>query len=230
MPPPTRSRISLLLRRLRRLTVFLLCAQLAYLLLCRFVNPPLTFTQLSFIVRAGDSARFDRRHIPISGVSGNVIRAVLAAEDLWFFSHSGFDWESIRKNQERNRAGGQGGGSSISQQTAKNVFLWQGGGWVRKGLEAWFTWAIERAWGKKRILEVYLNVAETGPGLFGVEAAAQHYFGKPARALGREEAALLAVCLPAPRRLSPDMVCADPALYERYQVVLQTMDVVEVIE
>jgi monofunctional biosynthetic peptidoglycan transglycosylase len=129
--------------------------------------------------------------------------AVISSEDQLFPDHSGFDWKSIKKAMDYNkrkpgRVHGHGA-STISQQVAKNVFLWQGGGYIRKGLEAYFTFMIELVWGKKRILEVYLNIIEMGNGIFGIEMAAQKYFNKPAKNLTRQEAAMIAACLPNPK-------------------------------
>lgn len=127
--------------------------------------------------------------------------AVIASEDQLFLSHNGFDVESIRKAMEKNKRSRRvRGASTISQQVAKNVFLWQGRSWFRKGLEVYFTFMIEFVWGKKRILEVYLNVAETGRGLFGVEAAARKFFKKSASKLTKTESAMIAASLPNPRR------------------------------
>ena len=132
------------------------------------------------------------------------LSAAIAAEDGKFCSHNGFDTEAIEKAVERNASGKRlRGGSTISQQTAKNVFLWQGTGWTRyarKGLEVWFTFLIETLWDKRRIMEVYLNVAETGIGTYGVEAGAQRYFGKSAASLSRNEAARMAAALPSPKK------------------------------
>lgn len=135
-------------------------------------------------------------------MSSNAKLAVIASEDQLFPDHSGFDWKSIKKAMKYNekKPGRIRGASTISQQVAKNVFLWQGRSWVRKGLETYFTFMIETFWSKKRILEVYLNVIETGDGVFGIEAAAQEYFNKPAKNLTRQEAAMIAACLPNPKR------------------------------
>jgi monofunctional biosynthetic peptidoglycan transglycosylase len=138
---------------------------------------------------------------PLSRIDRNMVSAVIAGEDGKFCSHNGFDHEAIQKAIERNAKGGRiRGGSTISQQTAKNVFLWQGGGYARKGLEAWFTVLIEQIWGKRRIMEVYLNVAETGIGTYGVEAGAQRYFNHSAARLSRSEAARIAAALPLPKQ------------------------------
>lgn len=160
----------------------------------RFVPVPYTATM------ALDPNPVTRDWEPLSDIDRDMVRAVIAAEDGKFCSHDGFDREAIEQAIERNASGGRiRGASTISQQTAKNVFLWQGGGYVRKGLEAWFTVLIERIWGKRRIMEVYLNVAETGIGTYGVEAGSQRYFGHPAARMTREEAARMAAALPSPK-------------------------------
>ena len=162
------------------------------------VPPPLT---LLMAQRAVAGEGLDYRWRPLDEISPRLTAAVIAAEDARFCDHRGFDLEAI---EQALKANGQGrrlrGGSTISQQTAKNVFLWPGRDWFRKGLEAGYTVLIEAAWGKRRIMEVYLNVAEMGPGVYGAEAAAQHWFGKSAADLSAREAARLAAILPSPRR------------------------------
>jgi len=136
----------------------------------------------------------------LSNIDPNLVHAVIAAEDSKFCEHSGFDTEAIEQAlEERAETGRVRGASTISQQTAKNVFLWQGGGWFRKALEAWFTFWIELIWGKQRIFEVYLNVAETGIGTYGAEAGAQRYFGHSAARLSPDEASRMAAALPSPK-------------------------------
>lgn len=141
---------------------------------------------------------------PLPRLSPNVVRAVISAEDAKFCRHDGFDREAIEQAYQRNASGKRvRGGSTISQQTAKNVFLWQGSGWtryLRKVPEVWFTFLIEKIWGKRRIMEVYLNVAETGIGTYGAEAGAQRYFNKSAQNLSRVEAARIAAALPSPKK------------------------------
>ena len=140
---------------------------------------------------------------PLSDIDPNLVAAVIAAEDGKFCSHSGFDTEAIEQAlAERRQGDRRRGGSSISQQTAKNVFLWQGGGWFRKGLETWFTFWIEAVWGKRRIMEVYLNVAETGIGTYGAEAGAERYFDTSAAQLSPDQASRMAVALPSPKTRS----------------------------
>ena len=170
---------------------------LLLVVLFRFVPVPVTATMLM------DERGITMDWEPLSDIDRNLVRAVIAAEDGKFCSHNGFDREAIEDAIRRNAEGGRiRGGSTISQQTAKNVFLWQGGGYFRKGLEAWFTFLIETVWGKRRIMEVYLNVAETGIGTYGVEAGAQRYFDKSAARLSPGEAARMAAALPLPKERS----------------------------
>ena len=139
----------------------------------------------------------------LDNIDRNLVSAVIAAEDSRFCEHYGFDAEAIEQAMKENMEGGRiRGGSTISQQTAKNVFLWQGGGFFRKGLEAWFTFWIETIWGKRRIMEVYLNVAETGIGTYGAEAGTQRYFGHSAARLSPDEASRMAAALPSPKKRS----------------------------
>ena len=169
-----------------------------WVLAYRFVNPPITITMIGDLV-AGRGATRD--WMPISQIDRDMVRASIAAEDGKFCSHHGFDFEAIEDAMKRNASGGRiRGGSTISQQTAKNAFLWQGGGYSRKGVEAWFTFLIEQLWGKRRIMEVYLNLAETGIGTYGVNAGSQRYFGHDASAMSPTEAARLAAVLPLPKK------------------------------
>ena len=141
------------------------------------------------------------RWVPLEEISPSLGVAVIAAEDQNFADHFGFDWQAIEKAVQHNEhSRRKRGASTVSQQTAKNLFLWNSRSWTRKGLEAWFTLLIEVGWSKKRILEVYLNIVEFGDGIYGAEAAARTYFGKPARRLTPSEAALLAAVLPNPRK------------------------------
>lgn len=176
-----------------------IAGSLLLVLLFRFVPPPFTLTM------AGDLASghgITKSWTPLSRIDPDMARAAIAAEDSSFCSHNGFDYDAIAAAMYRNAKGGKvlRGGSTISQQTAKNVFLWQGGGFFRKGLEAWFTLLIELIWPKKRIMEVYLNVAETGIGTYGVEAGSQRYFGHSAGQMTRAEAARIAAVLPLPKK------------------------------
>ena len=188
-------------RSVKRFFLFLFIAHLLYIVALKWINPPLTLTQIGSLI-SGDGLKRD--YVDGDEISKNLKLAVIASEDQIFPDHSGFDWKNIKKAMEYNKRkpGRVRGGSTISQQTAKNVFLWQGRDWVRKGLELYFTKMIEWIWGKERILEMYLNVIEMGRGIYGAEAAAQAYFGKPARNLTRREAAMIAACLPNPKKYS----------------------------
>jgi monofunctional biosynthetic peptidoglycan transglycosylase len=139
--------------------------------------------------------------MPITQIDRDMVRAAISAEDSKFCSHHGFDVQAIESAMKRNASGGRiRGGSTISQQAAKNAFLWQGGGYARKGIEAWFTFLIEHLWGKRRIMEVYLNLAETGIGTYGVNAGSERYFGHDASAMSATEAARIAAILPLPKK------------------------------
>tara|TARA_R110000782_G_scaffold117364_3_gene207636 strand:+ start:63153 stop:63860 length:708 start_codon:yes stop_codon:yes gene_type:complete len=163
--------------------------------LYRFVPPPVTLTMLF------DKNGFTKDWMSLSDMDPDMARAAIAAEDSKFCLHHGFDAEAIEKAIKHNERGRRiRGGSTISQQTAKNVFLWQNGGFFRKGLEAWFTLLIEALWGKHRIMEVYLNVAETGIGTYGANAGAMRYFNHDASKLSPAEAARIAAVLPLPKR------------------------------
>ena len=184
-----------LMRFLILAIVWFIGLSFALVILFRFVPVPVTATMLM------DENGFSREWEPLSRIDRNMVLAVIAGEDGKFCSHNGFDREAIEEAIRRNQQGGRiRGGSTISQQTAKNVFLWQGGGYFRKGLEAWFTLLIESIWGKRRIMEVYLNVAETGIGTYGVEAGAERYFDHSAARLSRSEAARMAAALPLPKQ------------------------------
>jgi len=164
-------------------------------ILWRFVPVPVTMTM------ALDENGYAREGRGLDDIDRNMVRAVIAAEDQNFCEHDGFDYAAMQAAMENNLKGKKlRGGSTISQQTAKNVFLWQGGGFFRKGLEAWFTVLIENLWTKRRIMEVYLNVAETGIGTYGVEAGSLRYFGHSADRLTPSEAARMAVALPSPKK------------------------------
>jgi len=166
--------------------------------LYRFVPPPITATMLGDVF-AGRGLNKD--WMPISQIDRDMVRAAIAAEDSKFCQHNGFDFEAIEDAMKRNASGGRiRGGSTISQQTAKTTFLWNGGGYARKGVEAWFTFLIEHLWGKRRIMEVYLNNAETGIGTYGVNAGSERYYGHDASAMSAVEAARIAAVLPLPKK------------------------------
>ena len=188
-----------MMRIIKKILLYIFIGHLAYLLILKFVGPPITITQLSSLFQGNG---MKRSHVSLSKISSHAKLAVIAAEDQLFPDHNGFDIKSIKKALQYNKRkpGRIRGASTISQQVAKNVFLWQGRSWLRKGLEVYFTFMIELIWGKKRILEVYLNEAEMGKGIFGIEAASKKYFNKKASALSRTEAAMIASSLPNPQR------------------------------
>jgi monofunctional glycosyltransferase len=181
-----------------RTILYLLVASLLWVVAYRFIPPPITATMLGDVF-AGRGLTKD--WMSIDEIDPVMARAVIAAEDAKFCSHGGFDREAIEKAMKNNAQGRRiRGGSTISQQTAKNAFLWQGGGFFRKGLEAYFTLLIENIWGKRRIMEVYLNIAETGIGTYGVNAGSQRYFGHDASEMTSVEAARIAAILPLPKK------------------------------
>ena len=181
-----------------RLVLLLLILSLLWVLAYRFINPPTTATMIGDVI-AGHGAKRD--WMPIETIDRDMVRAAIAAEDSKFCGHNGFDMQAIEAAAKRNASGGRiRGGSTISQQTAKNAFLWQGGGYFRKGLEAWFTVLMEAMWPKQRIMEVYLNLAETGIGTYGVNAGSERYYGHDASAMSRTEAARIAAVLPLPKK------------------------------
>jgi monofunctional glycosyltransferase len=187
--------------RLAKMAVLLLVAvPVIAVAVYRFAPPPATPLML---IRAAAGAPIRRHWVPLTQISPSLVRAVVGSEDARFCLHHGFDFEEIGAALDRFRAGGKlRGASTISQQTAKNLLLWPGGGFLRKGMEAYITALLELGWPKSRILEVYLNVIEWGDGVYGAEQAALAHFHKPASALTRREAALLAAILPNPRVLS----------------------------
>jgi monofunctional biosynthetic peptidoglycan transglycosylase len=181
-----------------KLVVAFFVISILWVLAYRFVPPPITITMIGDVF-AGRGLNKD--WMPISQIDRDMVRAAIAAEDSKFCTHNGFDFEAIEDAMKRNASGGRiRGGSTISQQTAKTTFLWNGGGYARKGVEAWFTFLIEHLWGKQRIMEVYLNNAETGIGTYGVNAGSQRYYGHDASAMSAVEAARIAAVLPLPKK------------------------------
>lgn len=199
--PPEPGRIVRAIRRLRRWVLLAIAAagvaMLATVALFSAVNPPWGLYMIGEYRRTGE---ITRTWVPMDGISPHMARSAVAAEDANFCLHWGFDMAEIRRALE---AGGARGASTITQQTVKNVFLWHGRDWSRKALEAGFTPMVEAVWSKRRILEVYLNVAEFADGVFGVEAAAQHHFGVAASALTAQQSARLAAILPSPKTRDP---------------------------
>ncbi|RYD52563.1 MAG: monofunctional biosynthetic peptidoglycan transglycosylase [Sphingomonadales bacterium] len=182
-----------------KLLLAFLLLSVAMVVLYRFVGPPVTWTMIGDVIGGHGVTK---RWMPLSRIDPSMARAAIAAEDARFCEHKGFDFKAIAAAAARNATGTKviRGGSTISQQTAKNVFLWQGGGYFRKGLEAYFTVLIENIWGKRRIMEVYLNVAETGIGTYGVNAGSMRYFKHDASRLSAREAAQIAAVLPLPKK------------------------------
>lgn len=181
-----------------RAVLIFLVGSVLWVVIYKFVPPPITATMIGDAF-AGRGMTKD--WMSLSAMDPDMARAAIAGEDGKFCSHNGFDREAILDAMERNAKGGRiRGGSTISQQTAKNAFLWQGGGFFRKGLEAYFTVLIELIWGKKRIMEVYLNIAETGIGTYGANAGAMRYFKHDASRLTPTEAGRIAAVLPLPKK------------------------------
>ena len=211
-----------MLRIIKKVFFFLLISHLAYIVLIRFVDPPITVTQITSIIEGNG---FKRTHLSLDEMSTAAKLAVIASEDQLFPDHNGFDIKGIERAMAFNKKK-KGkkirGASTISQQVAKNVFLWQGRSWFRKGLEVYFTFMIELVWSKQRILEVYLNEAEMGKGIFGIEAAAKKYFKKPASRLTRTEAAMIAASLPNPVRYTVKPVST--YVSRKYPWVLRQMN------
>ena len=193
-------------RLVRNLVILFFAISIGWVVLARFV--PVYVTPLMFIrtveaLAAGEAPRNTKDWVSIDKISHNMVQAVVASEDNLFMQHHGFSVTDIEKAIKHNKKGKRiRGGSTISQQTAKNVFLWPKRSYLRKGLEAYFTVLIELFWSKERIMEVYLNVIEMGDGVYGVQAAAQTYFNKDALQLTKSQSALIAACLPNPRKYS----------------------------
>lgn len=194
--------------------------------LLRFCNPP--FTPL-MLLRAGEEVvhgklpRIYKEWKNIEEIAPVFPRAIMASEDQNFFNHYGFDLAAIQKAYRHNTKGGKmKGASTLSQQVAKNVFLWPGRSWLRKGLEVYFTLLIETFWSKKRIMEVYLNIAETGKGIYGVEAASRTYFKRPSAKVTMSQAALIAAILPNPRKWSP--TSPSSYIYKRQSWIIVNMN------
>ncbi|MBC7686926.1 MAG: monofunctional biosynthetic peptidoglycan transglycosylase [Aquabacterium sp.] len=211
-------------RIFKRTLLFLLIFQFVYIFFCKWVNPPVTITQLVSVVQGYG---LKRDYISFDKMSPNIKLAVMASEDQLFPEHEGFDMKAIEKAMKYNEkhTNRRRGASTISQQVAKNVFLWQGGGFIRKGLEVYFTFMIEMIWSKKRILEMYLNVAEMGKGIFGIQAASRAYFNKNAKDLTRSEAAKIAASLPNPKMYTVKPI--SKKVLDRYDDIMRQMNNLE---
>ncbi len=187
-----------------RIVILFFGFSIFWVLLLTVMNPPVTYLQLQRAFErktAGKEWKIEKKWLDYDVMSDNLKRAAIAGEDAHFLTHNGFDTQAIKQAFEKNQAGKKlRGGSTISQQVAKNVFLWPERSWLRKGLETYFTVLIEIFWSKKRIMEVYLNVIEMGQGVYGAEAAAQYYYHKSAKSLTKKEAALIIAILPSPQK------------------------------
>ncbi len=220
-----------LLKWVRNLILFFFILSIGMVVLYKFV--PVYYTPLMFIrvyeqIKADRKAVIDHTWVPITGIAQPLVQAVVASEDNLFLTHSGFDMDQIKKARDEAEKGKRiRGASTISQQTAKNVFLWPGKNYVRKGLEVYFTFLVELIWSKERIMEVYLNSIEMGDGIYGAEAVARLHFNKPASKLTAPEAALIAATLPNPRRYNS----ARPSAYivKRQGQILSLMGKLEKI-
>lgn len=215
---------------IKKLFLFGFISSFLYLIICRWIMPPITVTQIANTFLYG----LKRDYVNWVDISYNVKLAAIASEDQSFPDHNGFDWDAMEKSLKPKKKNKKtkiplgGAASTISQQTAKNVFLWQGSGvtkFIRKAPEFYFTFLTELIWGKKRILEVYLNVIEMGPGIFGIEAASQYYFHKHAKNLSRDEAAKIIACLPNPKKFS--VVPLSGRVAWRYPKIVQQMHNIE---
>lgn len=211
---------------LKSLVFSLFVVSLFYVLAFSVVPPrrtPLMLKRHFEYLREGKHAEFRHQWVPLEQISPHLYQAVVASEDNNFMKHHGLDLGAIKKAREFNRTSTnrKRGASTISQQTAKNVFLWPARTYLRKGFELYFTLLMETVWSKKRVMEVYLNMIEMGPGIYGAEAASRYYFRKPASALTREEATMLAISLPNPRKRNP----ARPTAYmvQRQHQILRLM-------
>ncbi len=222
-----------MLKKIRLFFLYLFLSSLVYVLITKFIEPPITITQITNAFGLG----LKRDYVAWDKMSYNIKLAAMASEDQAFTDHMGFDWNAIekslhpKKKKKKSKIPLGGGASTISQQVAKNVFLWQGGRYdkyIRKIPEVYFTFLIELIWGKQRILEVYLNVIETGPGCFGVEAAAQHYFKKSAKNLTRVEAAMIVAGFPNPKKFTARPMTRRVAW--RYPQILREMNNIETDE
>ncbi len=216
-----------------RFFLYLFISSFVYVLITKFIEPPITITQITNAFGLG----LKRDYVAWDKMSYNIKLAAMASEDQAFTDHMGFDWDAIekslrpKKKNKKSKIPLGGGASTISQQVAKNVFLWQGGRYdkyIRKIPEVYFTFLIELVWGKQRILEVYLNVIETGPGCFGVEAAAQHYFKKSAKNLSRSEAAMIVSGFPNPKKFTARPMTRRVSW--RYPQILREMNNIETDE
>jgi monofunctional biosynthetic peptidoglycan transglycosylase len=208
-------------RIFKKVFLFLFIFQFIYIIFCKWINPPVTITQLVSLIKGNG---LKRDYVSFNEMSPNIKLAVMASEDQLFPEHDGFDMKAIEKAIKYNEKhpNRRRGASTISQQVAKNVFLWQGGGFFRKGLEVYLTFMIEKIWSKKRILETYLNVSEMGRGIFGIQAASKAYFNKNAKDLTASEAAKIAASLPNPKMYTVKPI--SKKVMDRYDDIMRQMN------
>lgn len=221
----SKGRFKTIIRLSGKLLIWFFGITFFWVLALRFINPPLTYLMVLRAVEMkmdGKEWKIEKDWLGIDEISNNLKQAAIAGEDINFLNHWGFDFKAMEKAFEKNQKSERlRGGSTISQQTAKNIFLWPGRSYIRKGFEVYFTALIELLWGKERILEVYLNVIETGDGIYGVEAASQKYYYKSAKSLSKQQAALLVAVLPNPLRWSP--VKPTSYIYYKEGLILRNM-------
>ena len=211
--------------KLKRFLVVLVVLNVAYIVVTKWIFPPITTVMIASVFKGNG---LTRDYITENEMGENIKLAVISSEDQLFYDHNGFDVDAIKKAMAYNKNPKHKktiGASTISQQTAKNTFLWNGRDWFRKGLEVYHTFMIEWIWGKKRILETYLNIAEMGKGIFGIEAAAKHYFNKSAKDLSKSEAAWIAAILPNPAVYS--VTKPTPLIVKRHAWILKQMNALE---
>lgn len=223
--PSPQTKLRKYARKLGKAILWFIGITFIWVLALRFINPPVTFLMLQRSIERkldGKEWKIEKKWIHFEDLSDNLKKAAIAGEDVNFLKHWGFDFKAMENAFEKNQKSKRTiGGSTISQQTAKNVFLWPGRSYIRKAFEVYFTGLIELLWNKQRILEVYLNVIETGDGLYGAEAASRYYYHKSASGLTKAQAALLVAVLPNPRRWSP----AKPTsyIYRKQYLILRNM-------
>jgi monofunctional glycosyltransferase len=223
-----KEKLAIVWKYIKRIVLIFFISSISVTILYRFINPPITFLMIQRVFEqwgSGKNAKITKKWKDLDEISPALPTAIVASEDQLFLEHWGFDFKSIEKAYESNQKKKRRtirGASTISQQVAKNVFLWPGRSWVRKGLEVYFTVLIEILWDKKRIAEVYLNVVEMGDGIYGAEAASRKYFKRGANKISRSQAALIAAILPNPIKYS----ATKPSNYikKRQQWILRNMD------
>lgn len=223
-----KEKFAIVWKYIKRIVLIFFISSISVTILYRFINPPVTFLMILRVFEQwgnGKEAKMTKKWKDLDEISPSLATAVVASEDQLFLEHWGFDFKSIEKAYENNQKKKRRtirGASTISQQVAKNVFLWPGRSWIRKGLEVYFTVLIEVLWDKERIMEVYLNVVEMGDGIYGAEAASRKYFKRSAHKLSRNQSALIAAILPNP--LTYSATTPSPYIKKRQQWILRNMD------